>query len=126
MPTFGRRPGRGAMRWTAFSLAVAFVVCAPIGQAAAQEKVALVIGNDAYATGAKLDTPARDARAIGQTLQRLGFKLIGDRPLTNLDRATTLRMVEEFSRTARNAQIALFYFSGHGMQLRGKNYLVPV
>jgi tetratricopeptide (TPR) repeat protein len=97
-----------------------------MSEAAAQKKVALVIGNDAYARGSRLDTPARDAQAVCDALQKLGFKLVGDRPFINLGRAATTRMLEEFRRAAQNAEIALFYFSGHGMQLRGKNYLVPV
>src|SRR5262249_38164422 len=89
-------------------------------------RMALIIGNDAYAGGSRLATPARDAQVVGEALQKLGFQLIGGGPLINLDKATTVRMAEEFSRTAQSAEIALFYFSGYGFQLRGKNYLVPV
>jgi tetratricopeptide (TPR) repeat protein len=113
------------MRWTTLSLAIA-LVCATVNQAVAQKKVALVIGNDAYLHGARLDNPGRDARAIGATLQKLGFKLVGDRPLVDLDKATTDRMVERFGIMAQDADIALFYFSGHGMQIGGTNYLVPI
>src|SRR6516225_1074122 len=113
------------MRWTAVSLAIA-LVCATVNQAVAEKRVALVIGNDAYVHGARLDNPGRDARAIGATLQKLGFKLVGDRPLVNLDKATTDRMVIRFGIMAQDADIALFYFSGHGMQIDGTNYLVPI
>jgi tetratricopeptide (TPR) repeat protein len=113
------------MRWTTLSVAIA-LVCATANQAVAQKKVALVIGNDAYLHGARLDNPGRDARAIGATLQKLGFKLVGDRPLVDLDKATTDRMVEAFGIMAQDADIALFYFSGHGMQIGGTNYLVPI
>jgi tetratricopeptide (TPR) repeat protein len=112
------------MRWTAVSLAIA-LVCATVNQAVAQKKVALVIGNDAY-VGARLDNPGRDARAIGATLQKLGFKLVRGRPLVDLDKATTDKMVEEFGIMAQDADVALFYFSGHGMQIDGTNYLVPI
>src|SRR5262249_22855659 len=113
------------MRWTALSLAIAFV-CATVNQAVAEKRVALVIGNDAYVHGARLNNPGRDARAIGATLKKLGFKLVGDRPHVDLDKATTDRMVEAFGIMAQDADIALFYFSGHGMQIGGTNYLVPI
>jgi tetratricopeptide (TPR) repeat protein len=113
------------MRWTAVLLAIA-LVCATVNQAVAEKRVALVIGNDAYVHGTPLDNPGRDARAIGATLKKLGFKLVGDRPLVDLDKATTDRMVEAFGIMAQDAEIALFYFSGHGMQIGGTNYLVPI
>jgi hypothetical protein len=115
----------GLMRWTAVLLAIA-LVCATVNQAVAQKKVALVIGNDAYVHGARLDNPGRDARVIGATLQKLGFKLVGGRPLVDLDKVTTDRMVEAFGIMAQDADIALFYFSGHGMQIGGTNYLAPI
>ena len=113
------------MRWTAVSLAIA-LMCVTVNQAVAQKKVALVIGNDVYVHGTALDNPGRDARAIGATLKKLGFKLVEDRPLVDLDKATTDRMVEAFGIMAQDADIALFYFSGHGMQIGGTNYLVPI
>jgi uncharacterized caspase-like protein len=113
------------MRGITVSLAI-LLVCATVSQAVAQKKVALVIGNDAYPNQARLDNSGRDALVIGATLQRLGFKLVGDRPLVDLDKATTDRMVEAFGIMAQDADIALFYFSGHGMQIGGTNYLVPI
>jgi tetratricopeptide (TPR) repeat protein len=113
------------MRLTVVSLAVA-LVCATVNQAVAQKKVALVIGNDAYVNATRLNNPGRDARHIGATLQRLGFKLVADRPLIDLDKVTTDKMVQAFAIMAQDAEIALFYFSGHGMQISGTNYLVPI
>src|SRR5262249_41704532 len=113
------------MRWTAVSLAIA-LVCATVNQAVAQKKVALVIGNDEYAHETPLQNPGRDAQLIGATLQKLGFKLVENRALINLDKVTTDRMVRAFAIMAQNAEIALFYFSGHGMQISGTNYLVPI
>jgi uncharacterized caspase-like protein len=112
------------MRWIAVSLAIA-LLCATVNQAVAQKRVALVIGNDAY-VGARLDNPRRDARALGATLQKLGFELVGGHPLVDLDKATTDKMVKRFGIMAQDADIALFYFSGHGMQIGGTNYLVPI
>src|SRR5262245_31505090 len=113
------------MRWTAVSLAIA-LMCSTVNQAVAEKKVALVIGNSAYVHGTPLDNPKRDAEAIGATLKKLGFKLVGNRPHVDLDKATTDRMIEDFGIMAQDADIALFYFSGHGMQIGGTNYLVPI
>jgi hypothetical protein len=79
------------MRWTAVSLAIAFV-CVTANQAVAQKKVALVIGDDNYAQETPLQNPGRDARLIAAGLQKLGFKLVENRALINLDKVTTDRM----------------------------------
>jgi Tfp pilus assembly protein PilF len=113
------------MRCSATFLA-SLALCAVAGQATAEQKVALVIGNEAYTSQQQLDNPARDAQVVGEALQKLGFKLVGDHPLINLDKATTDRMVTEFGVKAQGADIALFYYSGHGMQLDGRNYLLPI
>src|SRR5262245_59281598 len=113
------------MRWTAVSLAIAFV-CVTANQAVAQKKVALVIGDDHYAQETPLQNPGRDARLIAARLQKLGFELVGDDALIDLDKATTDRMVSLFGDMAQNADVALFYFSGHGRQLNGTNYLLPI
>src|SRR6516164_9046138 len=126
--------GEGLMRWTAVSLAIAFV-CVTANQAVAQKtanqvvaqkKVALVIGNDAYVHEARLDNPGRDAGLIAAHLEKLGFELVGDRALRDLDKATTDRMVSLFGAKAQDADVALFYFSGHGTQFNGANYLLPI
>jgi Caspase domain len=121
------------MRWTAVSLAIAFV-CVTANQAVAQtaskavaeKKVALVIGDDHYARETPLENPGRDARLIAAHLEKLGFKLVGGRAQIDLDKATTDGMVSLFGREAQNADVALFYFSGHGMQRNGANYLLPI
>ena len=125
------------MRWTAVSLAIAFV-CVTANQAVAQKtanqvvaqktanqvvaqkKVALVIGNDKYANEPQLQNPGRDAQLIAAHLEKLGFELVGDRALIDLDKATTDRMVSLFGAKAQDADVALFYFSGHGTQFNGR------
>jgi hypothetical protein len=89
------------MRWTAVSLAIAFVcvtanqavaqtanqaVAQTANKAVAQQKVALVIGNDNYAQETPLQNPGRDARLMAARLQKLGFKLVGDRAQIDLDK----------------------------------------
>jgi hypothetical protein len=97
------------------------------GSAGAQGgRVALVIGNSFYRNVDRLANPASDARLIAQTLKDAGFTLIGDGPLLDLDKARFDRSVQAFGRALQGADVALFYYSGHGMQVEGVNWLVPV
>ncbi len=92
----------------------------------AEERLALVIGNSEYGTVSPLDNPANDARAIGDTLSALGFKV------TRLIDATQIDMkrgISQFGRDLREAgtdATGLFYYAGHGVQSFGTNYLLPV
>jgi uncharacterized caspase-like protein len=104
-----------------------FVVAGVIGfPALADERVALVIGNARYAHVPQLDNPVNDAKLMAQTLKDLGFTLVGDGPLLDLDKAGFDEAVQSFGRKAQGADVALFYYAGHGVQVRGGNYLVPV
>ena len=108
-------------------LLVALIAATWIAQArAAERRVALVVGNSDYLHAPRLDNPSRDARLIAGTLKDLGFTLIGGGAQENLDRAAFERAVRDFGRAIGPGTIALFYYSGHGMQMRGGNYLVPV
>jgi uncharacterized caspase-like protein len=111
------------MRRIALPFAIS-LVCAMASEALADKRVALVIGNKAY-QAQPLDNPERDARIIGARLKEIGFKLLGDGPHINLDKASTDRRLTEFASQAEDADIALFYFSGHGVQVHGENYLIP-
>jgi Tfp pilus assembly protein PilF len=113
------------MWWKAASFAF-LLVCASVSQAVAQKKVALVIGNEAYVRQAHLDNPARDARVVAAALKKIGFTLVGDGAQVDLNRAATYDMVKAFGTMAKDADVALFYFSGHGMQISGVNYLFPI
>jgi carboxyl-terminal processing protease len=105
-------------------LLVAIVIlmgwCAP---ALAEKRVALVIGNGAYANASRLPNPGNDARDVAATLTRLGFDTILG---LDLDRAAMDDHAVRFARAAREADVALFYYSGHAMQFAGTNYLMPV
>jgi uncharacterized caspase-like protein len=94
-----------------------------IGVAHAEKRVALVIGNSAYQNAPALINPKNDAQDIGKSLRELGFTTI---VATDLDRAGMDDVLDRFSRTVGGAEIALVYYSGHGMQFGGKNYLLPV
>jgi hypothetical protein len=89
-------------------------------------RVALVIGNGAYQYLPRLTNPVNDARLVATTLQSVGFELIGGKAQTDLDRAGFERAIREFGAALANASVALFYYAGHGVQLQGVNYLVPV
>jgi hypothetical protein len=93
---------------------------------AAEGRVALVIGNSAYQSVATLPNAANDARLMARTLCDLGFTLVGGGPQIDLDKAAFDRVVQEFGIQLGGARVALFYYAGHGVQVRGNNYLVPV
>jgi uncharacterized caspase-like protein len=63
---------------------------------------------------------------MAETLRQLGFDLVGGGPQLDLDRSRFDRVVQEFGHAARGASTALFYYSGHGLQVQGTNWLVPV
>ncbi len=90
--------------------------------AIAEKRVALVIGNSSYRTVAALANPRNDAQDIASALQRLGFDTtVG----LDADRAQMEKAIEDFSIKVEDADIAVFYYAGHGMQYRGINYLLP-
>ena len=90
--------------------------------AAAEQRVALVIGNDAY-PAAPLRNPVNDARAIAKSLNQLGFQVLLK---TNLNLQATVEAVRELGARVKEGDVALFYYSGHGMQVKGRNFLIPV
>ena len=112
------------MRWLILTLAI--LAWSPINFAHAQsnKRVALVIGNDL--NNSLLGNPARDAKIVGEALGKIGFTLVGAPPLTDLSKERMEEAIEVFGKMAKDADVALFYFSGHGIQVDNRNYLVPV
>src|ERR1700744_2662976 len=96
------------------------------GPAFAAKRVALVIGNSAYQNVTALDNPANDAALMAETLRDLGFAITGDRAQLNLDKRALDDAIQSFGKQAQGADVALFYYAGHGVQVRGSNFLVPV
>jgi hypothetical protein len=94
--------------------------------ACAEKRVALVIGNSAYQNVPRLDNPGNDATLLADTLRSLGFTLVGDGAQLNLDKAALDRVVQAFGAQLSGADVGLFYYAGHGVQVRGENYLIPV
>jgi hypothetical protein len=90
---------------------------------AAPDRVALVIGNGAYQHAPELANPANDANAIATSLEGLGFTVFRD---IDLSRANMERLIRDFAKTLNGSNAGLFFYAGHGLQVNGKNYLVPV
>jgi Caspase domain/Domain of unknown function (DUF4189) len=96
------------------------------GPANADKRIALVIGNSAYQNVARLDNPRNDAVLMADTLGSLGFVMIGNGAQLDLDKPAMDLAVQNFGRQIHGADVALFYYAGHGVQVSGSNYLVPV
>jgi len=88
-----------------------------------EKRIALVIGNGTY-TSAPLKNPPNDARLMAKTLRSVGFEVLEH---INQNKEGMQRAIIDFGRKLRNSKgVGLFYFAGHGMQIDGKNYLIPV
>ena len=112
----------GFSRFRRLFLAVALLlVCQP---AFADKRVALVIGNSAYQNVARLPNPVNDGATIAATLKDAGFDVVDSRH--DLPAAETRRVLRDFADRARDADIAVVYYAGHGIEVDGGNYLIPV
>lgn len=109
------------MPFLRIALSVLLVFCA--SQALAEKRVALVIGNSAYQHVAPLPNPGNDAADMTAKLEGLGFEVVHG---TDLDLARLRRVVRDFAGRLDGADLALFYYAGHGLQVDGENYLAPV
>lgn len=89
----------------------------------AAPRVALVIGNSAYVSVEALPNPSNDARLVAEKLWLAGFEVIES---IDSDRATMLGDIATFQSRLRDGSEALFYYAGHGVQLDGRNYLLPI
>ncbi len=86
-------------------------------------RLALVIGNDYEGESGRLQNPTHDADDMRKTLKQLGFEVMGDNQQSLEDMNA---LVREFGDRLRPGAVGLFYFAGHGMQINGQNYLIPV
>jgi uncharacterized caspase-like protein len=113
---------RGILKCSRFFLAAALLLaCQP---AWAAKRVALVLGNSAYQNVARLPNPVNDGAAIAATLKDAGFDVVDSRH--DLMAAETRRALRDFADRARDADIAVVYYAGHGIEVDGTNYLIPV
>jgi uncharacterized caspase-like protein len=101
----------------------AFLLLASVIPALAADRVALVIGNGAYRNAVALPNPVRDAASIADLLRRLNFKVVEGE---DLDKASLDAKLREFAELAEGAEVTFVFYAGHGMQVNGKNYLIPV
>ena len=116
---FESRNTEASAVWIAGALLVLAAVTAP---AWAGQRVALVIGNAAYAHAPALATPLNDASDIGSALERLGFAVTR---VENADHAALLRSLRAFATAAEAAEAAVAFFAGHGVAVDGRNFLLP-
>lgn len=98
-------------------------MAAALSLAAAETRIALVIGNSSYVHAPRLKNPRNDAAALIDKLRGMGFDVIDG---LDLDRVAFGEKLKEFGERSASADVALFYYAGHGIQVDGQNYLVPV
>jgi len=84
--------------------------------------IALIIGNAAYDHTKHLNSPIKDAEDIGLSLKKLGFEVMVER---NLNSRQQKEVIDRFTSDAENYDVAIFYYSGHGIQIKNENYLLP-
>jgi hypothetical protein len=107
-------------------LAVLAVVLVIRPTQAVEKRIALVIGNNAYDSLERLKNPVSDAKLMTRTLRDLGFDVV---ERTDADEKTMKRAMQEFGRRIAEAgrdTVSLFYYAGHGLEVNGVNYLVPI
>ncbi len=110
-----------------FRIRYCFAVVAACGAfaapASAEKRLALIIGNSAYTSASRLANPANDAADMAAALKNIGFEvLLG----ADLDKRAFDAKVRDFARALPSADVALFYYAGHGLQVGGRNYLMPI
>src|ERR1700754_2029545 len=91
--------------------------------AKADRRVAFVVGNGAYKNVAALPNPAIDAKSMASVLRNIGFEVVEG---SNLTRDKMTERLLEFGKKAQGADVALFFYAGHGIAISGTNYLLPV
>lgn len=104
------------------ALVLACLALAP-GGARAERRVALVLGNAAYEAATQLANPVNDAADLAQKLRSLGFEVVEGE---NLGKRDMERRIGEFADALDGADVGLLFYAGHGLQVDGRNYIVPV
>ena len=112
------------MRRLAAFAAALLAICLASPSALAGKRVALVIGNSNYQNVVALTNPANDAAAIAEMFRRAAFDVVDSR--RDLKSQEMRRALRDFGDKARGADIAVIYFAGHGLEVDGNNYVVPV
>jgi Caspase domain/Putative peptidoglycan binding domain len=115
-------PGGKTMRILLAAMSLAVFVFGS-DAALADKRVAFVVGNSAYKTVPQLPNPAIDARSMARVLRNVGFEVVEG---SNLTRDAMTAKLLEFGKKSEGADVALFFYAGHGIAVNGTNYLLPV
>src|SRR6202011_4716691 len=91
--------------------------------AKADRRIAFVVGNGAYKNVAQLPNPPVDAKAMASVLRNVGFEVVEG---TNLPRDKMTERLLEFGKKPQGADVAVFFYAGHGIAISGTNYLLPI
>ncbi len=118
----GRRGGLAGVLSLLCAVAAFLIFSTASAAAAAEHRIALVIGNGAYKIAPRLDNPVDDAKAVAAAFKRLGFQVFEGYDLTGDQMRSAL---SQFSAALDGSDAALVYYSGHGVALDGENYLLP-
>ncbi|ANW02064.1 caspase family protein [Bradyrhizobium icense] len=110
------------MRYQTLILSVICMVFAA-GTAQAERRVAFVVGNGTYKNVAPLPNPSVDAKAMAAALRNVGFEVVEG---SNLTRDKMTERLLDFGKKAQGADVALFFYAGHGIAISGTNYLLPI
>jgi TPR repeat protein len=111
-------------RWLVAFITFAAVLAAVAGGAAAETRVALVIGNSGYRSVGALANPANDAASMGELFKAARFDVV--RILNDLGVSELRKALRDFALKAAGADIAVVFYAGHGIEIDGHNYLIPV
>ncbi len=104
-------------------MAISLILIVLQGTAAAEKRVALVVGNSRYANAGTLVNPSHDAKDMALALRKLNFNVIEG---NDLDKTAFEKKLREFAIALAEADVAAFFYAGHGLQAGGVNFLVPV
>jgi uncharacterized caspase-like protein len=107
----------------AFIVLLTLSALATASPAQAERRVALLIGNGAYSKVGKLENPSRDVAAMEALLRKAGFDAVEAK--RDLGRDAMRRALRDFSDKVHDAEIALVFYAGHGIEVKGDNYLIP-
>ena len=118
-----RPPLVAALRAATFCLTLLVLSASCVVSASAEERIALVIGNSEYRNVSKLPNPVNDAADMAESLKRLGFNV---KHLTDVDYDSFRHALIDFGNAAKTADKAVIFYAGHGVEIDGKNWLIPV
>jgi uncharacterized caspase-like protein len=112
-----------AMQRAVVALATFACLICTVVSAQAERRLALIIGNDRYQNVPQLQKAVNDARTIGQALKGLGFTVT---VAENVTRTSMSQQLVAFEASVQQGDVALFYYSGHGFEIKGENFLLPI